>query len=421
MIAAELFGFCGAALCGLVGVQLFTTVADSLQRLSSGRTRFRMRNQALQSELSRLSRVASGTESTIAWQGWRKFRVKSKRTEIDGCHSIYLVPHDGKPLPSFKPGQFLTFSIRLPGERKPVVRCYSLSDAPNSVFYRCTVKKVPPREPHPPGVVSSFFNDELGEGDLLDVKAPRGGFCLDMTREDPIVLLAGGVGITPLLSMINTVAATESRRTVHMFCGFQNSEDHLFKRHLELLNENYHNLHIHTAYSAPLETDVQGKDYTSVGYVTLDLLKEKLPSNNFEFFMCGPGPFMNSLDSILKGWGVPADSIHSEAFGPASIAKPKPTKSAPGVAKPKAPETVAVRFARSDVTVHCDPSETLLDLAEKHSVTIDSGCRAGNCGTCAVAVKNGEVKYTQAPDADVEDGTCLTCIATPESDLELDA
>lgn len=420
MIYSDMLSFGGATLCGLVGVKLFATVANTLQRYSADKTRFRLRNAALESELQRLGRVAVDTGNQLAWEGFRKFRVHAKRPEIDGCHSIYLAPHDGKPLPKFHPGQFLTFSVRVPGQSKPVVRCYSLSDAPNGVFYRCTVKKVPPRsEGMDPGIVSTYFNDRLKKGDLLDVKAPRGGFYLDMTRETPVVLIAGGVGITPLLSMMNTIAASSSRRTAHLFCGFRNGEDHLFKEHLAMLNENYENIHIHTAYSRPSSTDVLGKDYQAKGYVSLELLQSKLPSNNFEYYSCGPPAFMSSVDGMLKNWGVPADSIHSEAFGPASIKKKTPAPNEPVM---KSVANVNVAFSRSRVTVPwVKECETLLDLAEKHNIAVDSGCRAGNCGTCAVAIKKGAVTYTQTPDIDVEDGSCLTCIAAPSENVELDA
>lgn len=419
MVYSEMLSFGGATLCGLVGVKLFASAANTLQRYSADKRRFRIRNAALENEIKRVSRVTVETGNKLAWEGFRKFRVQAKRQEINGCHSICLAPHDGKPLPKFHPGQFLTFSVHVPGQPKPIVRCYSLSDAPNGVFYRCTVKKVPPHtEGAAPGVVSTYFNDRLKEGDLLDVKAPRGGFFLDMTRETPVVLLAGGVGITPLLSMMNTIVAAGSRRTAHLFCGFRNSDDHLFKDHLALLNENYDNLHVHTAYSRPNAIDVLGKDFDVQGYVNLDLLKSKLQSNNYEYYSCGPPAFMSSVDQMLKEWGVPSTSIHSEAFGPASIKKPAPSEAA---VLPSAAH-VNVAFARSRVTVPwVKECETLLDLAEKHNIAIDSGCRAGNCGTCAVAIKKGSINYKQSPDVDVEEGSCLACIATANENLELDS
>jgi len=135
----------------------------------------------------------------------------------DVC-SFYLAPHDGKPLPRFLPGQYLTFQLRPPGQAKPIVRCYSLSDRPGvPERYRVTIKRVaapPDKKEIPPGVASNYFHDHLQVGDILDVKAPAGQFVLDLQATTPVVFLAGGVGVTPLLSMINALAEARSSREV---------------------------------------------------------------------------------------------------------------------------------------------------------------------------------------------------------------
>ena len=142
-------------------------------------------------------RLRHSTRQTIAraWEGTRKFRVDKKVAETPHCHSIYLVPHDGKPLPPFEPGQFLTFSLKLDDGHRPTVRCYSLSDQPHQEYYRCTIKKIPPPQENPSapgGKVSTYFNEVVCESDLLDVEAPRGSFVLNTSSPDPVVLLARG-------------------------------------------------------------------------------------------------------------------------------------------------------------------------------------------------------------------------------------
>ena len=151
----------------------------------------------------------------LVWQGFRKFRVLRKHRECDGCHSFYLVPDDGQPLPPFVPGQFLTISLSVPNEPKPVVRCYSLSAAPRPDYYRCTIKRAlpPGSEPSaPPGKASNYFNEVVSDGDFLDVKPPHGSFQLNTSSQRSVVLITAGVGITPLFSMLQWLAATKSDR-----------------------------------------------------------------------------------------------------------------------------------------------------------------------------------------------------------------
>jgi ferredoxin len=146
------------------------------------------------------------------------------------------------------------------------------------------------------------------------------------------------------------------------------------------------------------------------------LLKEQLPSNNFDFFMCGPGAMMKDLNEGLLAWGVAEEHIHMEAFGPASV------KRAPAPATPAAGPQLKVGFSRSSKEVAWSGQATcLLDLALAEGVSMSYGCRAGNCGSCKTAVKSGKVKYSKQPGCDVEAGSCLTCISVPDGDLLLDA
>jgi hypothetical protein len=159
-----------------------------------------------------LSRVSAGAEQgdaaapAPAWRGFRPFTLKEKVRENDSVASFYLVPEDGKPLPSYAPGQFLTVRPRLPDGAKPAIRSYSLSDAPSAEHYRITIKRIGPRAGEPQaasGLVSSYFHDRLTVGDRLDVKAPAGNFTIDLEAHDqPLVLVGGGIGLTPLLSIV---------------------------------------------------------------------------------------------------------------------------------------------------------------------------------------------------------------------------
>ena len=150
-----------------------------------------------------------------------------------------------------------------------------------------------------------------------------------------------------------------------------------------------------------------------------ELLKQLLPSSNFEYYLCGSGAFMKSLTDGLEAWGVPEKDVHFEAFGPATVKKK--------AAVPTPEETshlakINVTFSRSGKTVRWEPAaENLLEFARSQGVKIDSGCCAGGCGSCLVAIKSGAVDYLKKPDAEPESGSCLTCICRPQKDLTLDA
>jgi ferredoxin-NADP reductase len=334
--------------------------------------------------------------------------------------SFYLAPHDGKPLPPFKPGQYLTFQLRIPGIDKPTIRCYSLSDCVQPDHYRVTIKRVPPPPDRPDlrgGLSSSFFHDHVQQGDILDVQAPRGGFHLDTSKDNPVVLIGGGIGVTPVLSMLNAIAASGSKREAWFFYGVRHGAEHVMRQHLNRIAREKENVRLNVCYSAPAAGDVQGRDYDHAERVTVDLLKRLLPSSNYEFYICGPAPMMNQLIADLKAWGVPEAQIHYEAFGPATV------KRVSRIAVPvDSGRTFKVTFARSGVQCAWDPAATsLLDFAAAQGVRIDSGCRAGNCGTCLTAVRSGEFSYRIEPGAAAGPGTCLTCISVPKGDLVLDA
>lgn len=364
--------------------------------------------------------AADVNDTKSAWSGFRKFRIVKKVQETKSICSFYLSPHNGRPLPGFLPGQYLTFQLDIPGQTKPVIRCYSLSDSPyHPGRYRVTIKQVGPPADNPkapPGLGSSFFHDTLNERDIVDVKAPGGHFHLNMNQTTPVVLLAGGVGITPLLSMLNAITEMGMKRETWFFLGVQNKEEHPMKEHLETAAKENENVHLHVCYSKPGPSDVKDQDYRHGERVTIDLLKRVLPSNNYDFFICAPPPMVKALRGDLAEWGVPKKNIHFEAFGSETVKKCKVEE------KVKEAAPMEVTFAKSGKTFPWDSKmNSLLDFAEAKGITIDSGCGGGGCGTCQTAVKKGGVNYLKEPGFDPEGGSCLPCISVPKENLTLDA
>lgn len=403
----NLLHFVGTALIGIVIFQLGLVVIATLRRQWAAGAVYAEEMNLLRERIAMAQAKRQRSEQEVApWVGLRKFEVTDVIDECETVKSFILKPHDKKELATFAPGQFLTFSLDVPGQNKRVVRCYSLSEKPRDDFYRVTIKRLKD------GVGSGFFHDSVGVGSILDVKAPSGGFTLDTEKESPVVLIGGGVGITPLLSMLNQITDEQPSRKVWLFFGVRNSGDHIMKAHLERVSRECANVEIRTFYSRATDTDKTGIDYDFGQRMSLEHLRKELPSNNFEFYLCGGAEMMKSMIDALKTWGVPEKQIHKEAFGPASVGKPA-VKSG-----------VSVIFSKSKKTVAWTGETTsLLELAEESGIsTIDSsGCHAGSCGTCKTAVKGGKFSYVQDPSSDVEAGSCLTCISVPESDVILDA
>ena len=373
-------------------------------------------------EAETLSREMERKKATETWSGARKFRIRDKVDEGGGICSFYLVPHDGKALPPFLPGQYLTFNLRLPNRDKPLVRCYPLSDSPfQTEYYRVSIKRLgpPPKQPDvPPGLSSNFFHDELRAGDIVDVKAPSGVFYLDLSKHRPIVLIGGGVGLTPMVSMLNAICDSGSQREVWFFYGVRNGDEYIMKEHLEALQTEHENVHIRLCFSNPKEGEIEGQDYHHAARVSVELFKKVLPSNNYEYYMCGPPPMMESITTDLREWGVPDVDVYLEAFGPASVKKKTPLDQD----LLEQPQGQVITFARSGKKVTWEGGHnSILDIAEANGVELDFGCRAGSCGTCITAVKTGEVNYMEEPGVVPEEGSCLACIAVPKTDLALDA
>ena len=365
--------------------------------------------------------AATGAQED-AWQGLRKFEIAKKVAETKDVTSFYLKPHDGRTIPSFYPGQYLTFSLRVPDKNKPVTRCYSLSDSPEQHdYYRVSIKCLgpPPSAPDaPPGVGSGHFHKYLSEGDIIDVKAPSGHFYLDVEHHGPIVLVGGGIGLTPVMSMLNYIVETGSKQETWFYYGLINSEDHVQAEHLRFIAKQHSNVHLRVCYSRPAETDVLGKDYDVKGYVSVDQFKKDLPSNNYNFYICGPPPMMNTVTEDLKNWGVPKEKVHFEAFGPATVKK----AAAPEADASADVEQLEINFVRAKKKIMWDGTDTsLLEFAERNGIEMDSGCRAGNCGTCLTAIRSGEIEHVVPTGMEVEKGSCLACVAIPKSSLEVDA
>jgi ferredoxin-NADP reductase len=413
--SAEILGF-----VILTAVSVWTVVngIGAVRRMHRERRQHNLACALLREKI-RLAR-AQNLEKTVdlAWRGFRKFEVVRKESEAEDTVSLYLAPHDRKPIPRFEAGQFLTFRVSVPGTDRPVIRCYSLSADYHPDYYRITVKRVSAVSGEP-GVASTFMTERLAPGDILDISAPRGAFVLDLAAQRPVVFIAGGIGVTPLFTTISALIRTRATREVWFFLGTRHGGTHLFREPLQRIANDHAHVNLHVCYSAPRAEDTLGVDYHGQGRISVELVKKLLPSSNYEFRICGPPPLMESVTRDLAAWGVPAEDIFVEAFGPESV---KRVEEGQGKrAETDDSRKVSVTFARSRKVVTGTTTTNLLELAEQHAIKIDFGCRAGDCNTCLTAVKAGEVAYVKTPGSQPEVGSCLPCICVPAGDLTLDA
>ena len=158
------------------------------------------------------------------------------------------------------------------------------------------------------------------------------------------------------------------------------------------------------------------EDYHVKGRVNVENFKPILPSSNFDYYICAPPPMVKDLRTDLAAWGVPKKNIHFEAFGPATVKKCKQETTKDDSVK------ISIQFEKSGKTLAWDSkSASLLDFAEANGIPIDSGCRAGNCGTCLTAIKSGNVELVGEPGSEPESGSCLACISVPKDNMTLDA
>ena len=407
----------GWLLVGWVGVQGLMLAVRTALRRARWKRKYTEERADFCRRVEAAARAARASKAIADWSGWRPFRVAAIVDEAHNMKSFYLTPEDGQPLAPFGPGQYLTFRLPVPGGGTPLVRCYSLSDRPRQDFYRATIKRIataPERPNRPPGRGSNYFHDSVHVGDALDVRAPAGTFLIDPLATEPIVLIGAGIGVTPLVGMLEAIVHAGQKREVHVLFGFRSGGEHPFEVRLAgIAAENPH-IRLHVSYSAPSATDVLYRDYNHRGRVTLERVREVLPSNNFRFYVCGPGALMKALVPALWKWGVPESHVHFEAFGPASV------RSA-SHARDKV-QPCEVRFERSGRTATWDGSLTsLLEFGEAAGVTMPFGCRAGGCGECLLAIRSGAIATVKQPGFAVPPGHCLTCISVPAGELVLNA
>jgi uncharacterized protein len=347
------------------------------------------------------------------WKDWRNFVVVRKVKESDEITSFYLKTQDEAEIPNFQPGQFLTIKLDIPGQDKPVIRTYSLSDYSESCeYYRLSIKReLAPKDLDVlPGVASNFMHDYIHEGSIIPAKPPNGKFVLDVQKSIPAVLISNGVGITPMISMAKAATRLNPNRPIWFVHGARDGRFHAFRDEVIEIAQQNPNLNVYFRYSRPTPED-QGK-YHSVGYVDAALIKQ-LVGQEAEYFLCGSPAFMQAIMEGLKESGVPNSKIFFESFGTMKVAS---DKQAPTTTVGEKIEEAEIVFTKSGKTLNWKEEDgSILEFAEANDINPLFSCRVGICGTCMYKIRAGEVNYQEEPSAEIDEGSVLICISQPGS------
>lgn len=355
---------------------------------------------------------------TPAWPGFRPLRIVSTRQESEDVRSYVLAAADGSRLPAAQAGQHVVIRPAPPPGAPALTRIYSLSGNPGAATYRISIKR------EGEGSASERFHRLARVGDMVDVSAPRGSFCLQPDRR-PVVLMSAGVGVTPVLAMLYSLAATDSAspRPVWWLHGARDGLHHSFRDEAAQLVAALAQGRKHVAYSQPGATDRLGQDFDSQGHLDTPLLDRLGVPADADFYLCGPARFLSDLDLALRQWGIAPSCLHAEVFGAGTPQTPGLQEDRGPVHPPAGePGTGAlVTFVRSGLAVRWGTRfQSLLELAEACEVPASWSCRTGVCHMCESALIDGNVSYSPEPlDAPAE-GRVLICCARPDSDIQLD-
>ncbi|WP_456748810.1 FAD-binding oxidoreductase [Bradyrhizobium sp. USDA 4354] len=358
------------------------------------------------------------------WKG--KLRVCAIYRETSDVKTFRLQAAKGGAIPfTFLPGQFLTYAIEIDGQT--VRRSYTIaSSAAQTAYVETTIKR------QEGGLLSDYMHGHLKQGDLVEVTGPSGAFTFTGTEADSVVLIGGGVGITPLMAAIRYLSDIAWPGQIYLVYGAQTTEQFIFRDELEYLQRRMSTLHVAATMMRAAGTSWMGRE----GQITAEFLTQAVPDlAKRRVHLCGPPGMMDALRKTLIGLGVPGEQIKTEAFGPARGAVPPPGKAASEAqmaegeagnrgAAAVGPATATIRFAKSGKVAALPPDKSVLEVAESAGVAIDYSCRAGVCGVCKTHLLQGNVTMEVQDALTAEDkanGLILACQARSVGDLVVEA
>jgi ferredoxin-NADP reductase len=350
------------------------------------------------------------------WEGRKTFKVIELKKEADNVTTITFQSNSEGYLPDYEPGQHITVSCCPMSDSEEIVtRAYSLT-GPAFVHDRKTYsisvrhqKATDEKGEYVEGIMSSYINTHLQIGKDVELTPPGGNFIVPLNAVQPVVIFAGGIGITPFISYLESINPQAEGPEIWLFYANQNSRLHAFKKRIAELNASIDRLKVINIYNQPLDCDIPGLDYDRAGYVGAGDVEAYLIENNARYYMCGPQPMMDAISRGLQERGVPAFAIFYEIFrSPAKINNDPSLRH-------------KVIFAKSGRTeIWTTDKGTLLNFGEKLGIQMPSGCRVGQCESCSTRVIAGNVQHLNGVEPS-DEGACLTCQCIPAGDITIDA
>jgi 3-ketosteroid 9alpha-monooxygenase subunit B len=349
--------------------------------------------------MSATEAAASGVETGGPYYS---LRVADVIEETADSKSIVLdVPDELRDRFDYSSGQFLSFRVEVDGHR--LVRCYSLASAPGiDTAHKVTVKRVVD------GRASNWMNDHVAVGDVLEVMPPNGVFCL-RSHTTPIVLFSGGSGITPCISIVKT-ALEKTDRPIKLVYANRDEQSIIFKEELEALRSRH---------ADQLEVVHRLDDVH--GFVDAALVAQEIgPHTEADFYICGPGPFMDVVEAGLASRGIPSEQIFIERFESPDM--PEAAEAAPVDAADGQRVTIQLDGKQTEIVVGAD--ETILAAARREGLEPPFACEEAYCGCCMAKVVEGEVEMRMndggIDQRQIDQGWVLTCQALPKGKVRIE-
>ncbi|MBV1910442.1 MAG: pyridoxamine 5'-phosphate oxidase family protein [Kangiellaceae bacterium] len=353
-------------------------------------------------------------------QQWLDYQVESIADESKNIRSFYLKPTEGNIF-NFKPGQFLTIRLLING--KPLIRTYTISSATSDGIYRISVKRdsVKSNELRD-GIVSNYLHNKVRSGQVIQAKAPAGNFVFETDKQKPALLVAAGIGITPMISMLrqSLIDAIKTRylRPITLIAIARNESERAFYDEIEsLVDGSNGQINVYWCLTEPENKTKTHTTFNLKGRPSDEIYRQLLPSKQTDVFLCGTSDFMQQTYDMIRKIGLSDHAIHAESFGPSSLERDG--------------EKEDHQFAKNAlVTVYqnesiqtleqqwSDADGSLLEFLESHGVQPTYGCRSGQCGSCKATLANGKVEHYLPISAELDSNEVLLCCAKPAASSE---
>ncbi|WP_454619729.1 MOSC domain-containing protein [Bradyrhizobium cenepequi] len=364
------------------------------------------------------ARLAPAAALHPAAPGFRPLAVTAIDQESADVLSLSMQDPDGQPLQPALPGQYVVLRLRPTSGGPPLFRSYSLSGSPSTDRYRISVKI------EPNGTAGTYLREHLQVGDVLDVSSPRGSFILQ-SGERPVVLLSAGIGATPVLAMLHTLAEARSTRQVLWLHTVRDRRHHPFAAEVRRLMLGLTRGRSYVCYSRPDSGDKIGEDFDAPGHLSRSVFDEVGIPREADVYLCGPTRFMADMKAALAASDVAPERIHVEIFNGSESLNPGIVGAAtrgPHLPRDDTNTGPLVSFARSGIAAHWKASayQSILELAEACDVPVRWSCRTGVCHNCESGLVSGAVTYEPQPLEKPANGNLLVCCSQPTRDVVID-